>query len=187
MVLWMRCVPKSLVSWDTSAQVTNERQAETDRPLLIRQLSSTNHAPSGRPSPGASAGRTSGCGWPAGCRSPARSPTRRATATRRTVVNQRRRAPGSGGSAARRAPQLRALVAPYTLHAPARCGLRRRPWPVPPRSRSHRSHTSPMDRERPRGRAVEDSPRSADTVMIPARITGMLFGPPTHQNRAGRQ
>jgi len=64
-------VSYSLVSWDTSAQVTNDRQAETDRPLLIRQLSSTNHAPSGRPSPGAS-----GCGWPSGCRSPARSPTR---------------------------------------------------------------------------------------------------------------
>ncbi|HXL36511.1 MAG TPA: hypothetical protein VN954_04830 [Ktedonobacteraceae bacterium] len=129
-----------MVSWDTSAQVTNDRQAETDRPLPIRQLSSTNHASGGRSSPGAS-----GCGWPAGCRSPARSPTQRATATRRTVVDQRRRAPGSGGSTARRAPQLRALVAPYTLHAPARCGQRRRPWPVPPRSRSHRSHTSPMD------------------------------------------
>ncbi len=74
-----------MVSWDTSAQVTNDRQAETDRPLPIRQLSSTNHASGGRSSPGAS-----GCGWPAGCRSPARSPTQRATATRRTVVEEHR-------------------------------------------------------------------------------------------------
>ena len=78
-----------------------------------------------------------------------------AMATRRTADDHYRTAPGSGGSAARPAPQPRAPVAPCTRHAPSRSDLWRRPLPGPSRWRSHRSRTSPADTSRPTGPAAD--------------------------------